>query len=126
MSRILLVGGNPASLSDFDWFLSRKDNITLSRAASEQEALAIIGRENVDTAVVDEKLADGAGLLFVRELMKVNPLINCALISSLSLADFHEATEGLGVFMQLPAKPGAEQAEKMLQLLESIEALMNF
>jgi len=126
MSRILLVGGNPASLSDFDWFLSRKDDITLSRAASGQEALAIIGRENVDTAVVDEKLADGDGLLFVRELMKVNPLINCALISSLSPADFHEATEGLGVFMQLPANPGAEQAEKMLQLIESIEALMKF
>ncbi|KJS02416.1 MAG: hypothetical protein VR65_05730 [Desulfobulbaceae bacterium BRH_c16a] len=113
-------------MSDFDWFLSRKDDITLSRAASGQEALAIIGRENVDTAVVDEKLADGDGLLFVRELMKVNPLINCALISSLSPADFHEATEGLGVFMQLPANPGAEQAEKMLQLIESIEALMKF
>lgn len=85
-----------------------------------------IGSEKVDTVIVDEQLADGDGISFVRQLTKVNPLINCALISSLSLADFHEATEGLGVFMHLPVDPGAEHAEKMVQLLESIETLMNY
>lgn len=126
MSLILLVGGNPASLTGFAGFLSSKAGITVSRAASGQEALAILGREKIYTVVVDEKLADGDGLPFVRQLLQVNPLVNCALVSSLSLADFHEATEGLGVFMQLPASPGAEHAEKMLELVESIEVLMSY
>ncbi|EKD38028.1 MAG: response regulator receiver protein [uncultured bacterium] len=126
MSRILLVGGNPASLTEFAGFLLRKNGIRVSRTSSGEEALAIIGSEKVDTVIVEEKLADGDGMSFVRQLTKVNPLINCALISPLSLADFHEATEGLGVFMHLPVDPGAEHAEKMLQLLESIETLMSY
>jgi hypothetical protein len=46
------------------------------------------------------------------------------MVSSLSPEDFHEATEGLGVFMQLPVDPGAEEAGKMMQLFESISALL--
>jgi DNA-binding NarL/FixJ family response regulator len=126
MARILLVGGNPASLTDFAGFLSTRHDITVLRTLSGREALAMVERYKVDTVVVDEKLTDGEGIAFVRTLMKASPLVNCALISSLSLAEFHEATEGLGVFMQLPASPGAEHAEKMLQLVESIEVLMSY
>jgi DNA-binding NarL/FixJ family response regulator len=126
MARILLVGGNPASLTDFAGVLSTRHDITVLRTLSGREALAMVERYKVDTVVVDEKLTDGEGIAFVRTLMKASPLVNCALISSLSLAEFHEATEGLGVFMQLPASPGAEHAEKMLQLVESIEVLMSY
>lgn len=125
MVRILLVGGNSSSLDEFAKFLSSKNSTSLSYTDSAQEALAIIDREKIDTVVVDEQLVTGNGLSFVRQLMKIDPLLNCALISSLSLADFHEATEGMGVFMQLPTNPGPPHAEKMLQLLESIEVLMN-
>ena len=46
------------------------------------------------------------------------------MVSTLPAEEFHEVTEGLGVFMQLPVNPGAEEAAKMMQLLESINVLM--
>jgi hypothetical protein len=46
------------------------------------------------------------------------------MISPLDPKEFHEVTEGLGVFMQLPVSPGAGEAAKMLQLLQSINALL--
>ena len=125
MPRILLVGENSDSLTDFAGFLSNKEGVKLSRTASGQEALEIINKSYVDTVIVDEHLADGDALPFIRKMTKLQPLVNCAMISPLSLAEFHEATEGLGVLMQLPVYPKAEHAEKMLQLLESISVLMS-
>ena len=124
MARILLVGDRPAALHEFASGLSNNGNL-VGWASSGQEALAIIGREPIDTVIVDEKTRDGDGLDFVRILMRMHPLINSAVISSLPMADFHEATEGLGVFMQLPVRPGVEHAEKLLQLLETVDVLMN-
>jgi hypothetical protein len=46
------------------------------------------------------------------------------MVSSLSPEDFHEMTEGLGIFMQLPVGPGAGEAVQLLRLLESIDALL--
>lgn len=124
MLRILLVGKNPETLADFADQLSRREGIAVSRAGSGKAVWDILGKTKVDVVVTDEKLADGDSLPFVKELTKRQPLINCAMVSSLSPEDFHEATEGLGVFMQLPVEPGAEEASKMMQLLESISALL--
>jgi DNA-binding NtrC family response regulator len=124
MLSILLVGKNPEALASLADQLSQREGITVSRASSVKDAWDILGKSKVDVVVTDEKLADGDSLPFVKDLTKRQPLINCAMVSSLSPEDFHEATEGLGVFMQLPVDPGAEEAVKMMQLLESINALL--
>ena len=124
MSRILIVGGDPTIMGDFVRALSQGKNNRVSWTYSGREALAIIDREKIETVVVDENLVNGDGIDLVGEMMKAYPMVNCAVISSLPMAEFHEATEGLGVFMQLPPQPGAEHAEKMLQLLETINVLM--
>lgn len=124
MLSILLVGKNPDGLSELSAALKKEEGIRLSRAASAQEAWGILGNCRVDVVVMDEQLADGEVLPFVKQLVKQQPLINCAMVSTLAAKDFHEATEGLGVFMQLPVYPGHAEAEKMLQLLQSIGALM--
>lgn len=124
MLNILLVGKDPGSLADFAAELSQREGIRVSRAASEKEAWELLGKYRINVVVTDEKIADGSALSFVNELTKQQPLINCAMVSTLLPKDFHEATEGLGVFMQLPVDPGAEEVAKMVQLLESIDALM--
>jgi DNA-binding NtrC family response regulator len=124
MLSILLVGKNPEALASLAGQLSQREGITVSRASSVKDAWDILGKSKVDVVVTDEKLADGDSLPFVKDLTKRQPLINCAMVSSLSPEDFHEATEGLGVFMQLPVDPGAEEAVKMMELLESISALL--
>ncbi len=58
------------------------------------------------------------GLKLAAKLLTVNPMINCTAVSSLSSAEFHEASEGLGLLSQLPANPGREQAEELLRLIK--------
>lgn len=125
MLNILLVGKDPVSLADFAAELSKKERIRVSRVTSAKEAWKLLGNYGIDVVVIDEKLADGSALSFVQELTRQQPLINCAMVSSLVPKDFHEATEGMGVLMQLPVGPGAKEAVEMVQLLESIDALMS-
>jgi DNA-binding NtrC family response regulator len=120
----LLVGKNPGSLAGFADELSRRKELKVSRVISSKDAWEILGKSRVDVVVTDQELADGAALPFVHELTRRYPLINCAMVSSISPKDFHELTEGLGIFMQLPVDPGVEEAAKMVQLLESIDALL--
>ncbi len=122
--RILIVATKPTDLADFTAFLLKSAGIEVYRSVSGEEALKVIGRETINTVVVGEMPADGAALSFVRQVTKLQPLINCAMVSSLAPEDFHEATEGLGIFMQLPVAAGAKEAELMLQMLETIEVLM--
>jgi hypothetical protein len=60
------------------------------------------------------------GLEFIEKVISRKPMVNCAAVTSLLPADFHEASEGLGILMQLPARPGPEQAEKLLSQLKTI------
>lgn len=124
MVNVLLVAKEPDTLVDFAAELSKRPEIMVSRAASGRQAWMLLKDCRVDVVVTEEELADGAALPFVRELIRQQPLINCAMVSSLVPDEFHEATEGLGIFMQLPVRPGAAEAVKMLQLLESINALI--
>ena len=125
MLSILLVGQSPDGFQAFDAALAKEEGVRVHRAASAKEAWGLLGNCRVDVVVMDEKLTDGDALPFVHQLVKQQPLINCAMVSSLAPKDFHEATEGLGVFMQLPVNPGAGEAEKMLQMLRTIGALMS-
>ena len=124
MLSILLAGKKPDGLADLSAALKKEEGIRVSKAVSGQEAWGILGNCPVDVVVIDEQLTDGEALPFIKELVKQQPLINCAMVSNLAAKDFHEETEGLGVFMQLPVHPGSEEAKKMLQLLQSIGALM--
>jgi DNA-binding NtrC family response regulator len=124
MLSILLVGKESASLAGLAEELTTNDKINVSQVASGREVMEVIENSKVDVVVTAEDLADGPALSFVQELIKKQPLINCAMVSALASENFHEATEGLGVFMQLPVHPAAEEAVKMVKLLESINSLM--
>jgi len=123
MLRLLLVSSNKESLSGLASALSKHNNIDLSWAASGHKALDMVSKRDVDLVVTDESLGDMTGLEFAGKLLMVNPVVNCASVSSLSSEDFHDASEGLGVLMQLPARPGEKQAEDLLQRLKQIKDL---
>ncbi len=78
----------------------------------------------VDLVIVDEQLDDISGIEFVEQFVKVNPLANTAIVGSLPEAEFHEATEGLGVLMQLPPRPQERDAENLLAILAKISGLL--
>ena len=60
------------------------------------------------------------GLECIRKIVRRNPMINSAAVSTLMPDNFHEASEGLGVLMQLPAKTGQTQAAELLEKLKHI------
>ncbi len=70
--------------------------------------------------VTDEQLSDMTGLAFVEKIVSTNPMINCAAVSRLPADAFHEASEGLGILMQLPPDPGSIHAKELLERLENI------
>jgi DNA-binding NtrC family response regulator len=117
--KILLVSQDKASMSAFKAGLE-ENKVQTAWAQSGGDALGKIAEEGFDLVVTDENLADMTGLEFIEKVISKKPMVNCAAVTSLLPPDFHEASEGLGILMQLPVRPGQEQAEKLLSQLKKI------
>ena len=123
MIKILLVTSEKESFSEFAGVLKQKDDVELFQAATGQEALEVLSESPVDLVIVNEKISDMTGIEFMKKLLMINPMINCAAVSSLAHEEFHEASEGLGVLMQLPVSPGEFVAEDLLKRLKHLKDL---
>lgn len=100
-----------------------KSNFTLLHTNSGQDAIEKIRSQKIDVAIVADSLSDMSGLDCVKLIVPANPFINCALESSLSSDDFHEVTEGYGLFMQFSMPPQATESASMLEKLTKIYQL---
>ncbi len=123
MLKLLLVSPDKDSLSGLASALVEHGAVDLSWAESGQSALTTASDTVIDLVVTDERLGDMTGLEFVGRLLSVNPMINCASVSSLSSENFHEASEGLGLMAQLPIHPDKEHTEELLQRLRYLKGL---
>lgn len=117
--KILLVSQDKASLSAFKAGLE-ENRVQTAWAESGSNALDKIAEKIFDLVVTDENLGDMTGLEFIGKVISKKPMVNCAAVTSLLPADFHEASEGLGILMPLPVRPGQEQAEQLLSHLKTI------
>ncbi len=122
--RVLLVTKDIGRFSALKGRLQQQQEILLASATNGDAGLTQLKNEKIDVVIVDEHLGDMSGIAFVNQLVKINPLANTAIVSTLSHEEFHEATEGLGVLMQLPAQPQEKDAEALLTILEKIGALL--
>jgi len=104
--------------------LQHRRDVEMVSAATGVDGFLLLKSRQIDLVIVDEQLGDIDGIAFVKQLVKINPLINTAIVSTLSAEDFHEATEGLGVLMQLPRKPREKDGEALLAILEKIGVLL--
>ena len=120
MISILLVSTENETLHGLASGLRQYRKVEIFRAASCQKAFDMISSKAFDLAVADENIAGVSGLEFAEKLVSVNPMINCAVVSSLSPKDFHEASEGLGVLMQLPVRPDEKQAQILIKRLKKV------
>lgn len=125
MTRILLVTGESGEFDIFKSGLPKEWDTSLGTVSSSEKALEIMKNKKVDVVVLGSKLDDATSLEFMKKMMKTYPLVNCAMVSSLSHDEFHEVTEGYGLFMQVEETPSAEEATRMVALLNSIYGLMN-
>jgi CheY-like chemotaxis protein len=122
LTRLLLVTPDQANFSELSAEIE-KQGASVSRAASGRQALEMLTETAFDLVLTDEALGDMPGLEFISRQVAVNPMTNCAAVSSLSPKAYHEASEGLGILMQLPPKPGAADGQRLMAHLNQILGL---
>jgi YesN/AraC family two-component response regulator len=123
MIRLLLLTPYRNALLELASSMEKYDDVELTWIDSGQKALDKLSETSVDLVLTDTDLGDMTGLEFVEKLVRLNPMINCAVLSSLPSDDFHEASEGLGIFAQLPLRPTKSDAEKLLNDLKKLKDL---
>lgn len=122
MNNALIVGPDKSRFSEFDAYL-RENGFETVQVSSGDVALIKVQENGFDLVITDENLDDITGLEFVKKLVSINPMINCAAVSSLSPEDYHENSEGLGLLMQLPVNPGKDDAAALVEHLKNIMGL---
>lgn len=120
MLKVLLVTPQADTLALFAAALSAEGDIVLDWAGSGAAALKRASKSPPDVMVIDNHLGDMPGLELIRRALTVNAMINSALISSLPPDDFHRQYEGLGILVQLPPDPGADQARDLVRRLREV------
>jgi CheY-like chemotaxis protein len=125
MMKLLLVTPDKETFCDFTPALTKNDDVDVSRAETGKEALEMLSKNPVDLVIVDDSVGDMTGIEFMKKLLSINPMINCAAVSPLPHDAFHEASEGLGVLAQLPVAPGKPDAENLLKRLKDLKILLN-
>ncbi|MFH2067357.1 MAG: response regulator [Pseudomonadota bacterium] len=120
MIRILIVSSENVFTDALTSILKKKKEVTLTRVESGNQGLSMVKDQNYHLVITDEILSDMTGLAFAGKMLSVNPMINCAAASSLSPDEFHEASEGLGILMALPLKPGENHVNRLMEHLQKI------
>jgi CheY-like chemotaxis protein len=104
--------------------LRREQDVQLIPVATGAAGLVQLKDKPLDLVIIDELLDDMSGIEFAKQLVRINPLANTAIVGSQTAEEFHEITEGLGVLMQLSPHPGEKDAEALLSVLARIHGLM--
>ena len=122
MLKILLVSSldNLIALADS---LMEEGSVNLLAVSTIKEAEVLLNGQAIDMALIDEEMTDGSGLSFVQQIARKHPFVNTGLVSSLDPKVFHDVTEGLGVFFQIPPQPKRETAAEILHTYRAIAAL---
>lgn len=119
MIQTLLVTTDPRVFAELAAGLTEKGT-GVAWADSCGAALTAIASNGYHLAVIDEQLDGTTGLACIKQMMAVNPMINCAVVSTLSAEAFHEASEGLGVLMPLAREPDKAATHALWTHLERI------
>jgi CheY-like chemotaxis protein len=122
LTQLLFVTPDRSNFTDLSSEIEKQGG-TIHWAASGDQALETIAEQAVDLVVTDERLGDMTGLELIGRLVAVNPMINSATVSSLSAKAYHEASEGLGILMQLPPSPNRADGERLMAHLNQILGL---
>ena len=111
MVTLLIVSNNRDFISAVSDFSEKTE---IYRANSGKEALFMIADKTINLVISDESLKDMSGLEFAEKLISINPMVHCAVVSSLSSKDYHKASEGFGLMTPLPVQPEKRHIEQLL------------
>jgi two-component SAPR family response regulator len=123
MLNILIATSNGDHFSEMVDGLEIATTCTVDWAGSVGELKEKASNTSVDILIIDEKVKEIAGIDIARQVVFINPMINIAIVSALAHNAFHEASEGLGVFAQLPPNPGKQDADKLFAAFQKVRVL---
>jgi DNA-binding response OmpR family regulator len=124
MLHILLITPRLQGLASFTQTLSSDPGARIGSVASGAEALDAVRNAPPHLVVIDSNLPDAEPIGLVQGIMRVNAMVNTAIVSPLSEEEFHEASEGLGILARLPLDPGRDDAEALLIKLRKVMGLI--
>lgn len=122
MTHIVVVSSARERLTAFTAALKAGADAPIQLAPTAEAALAAAKKSPPLLMVIDQSVNRPAFSL-VKEILAINALINTAVISAEPEADFHDTAEGLGILMQLPDPPGADDAAALWKRLIDIGAV---
>ena len=120
MLRILLASERLEMTHPFVRALSADTQVQLDRVASAGKTLEAVRVSAPHLALIDHELPDSEPLTLVSQILRINAVVNSAVLSPLSEEEFHEESEGLGVLARLPLEPEKEDAAKLLGRLRKV------
>ena len=119
MFHALFIGPDKTVFKELE-IVFRENKFNIEWSGSGENALEMISEDGFHIVITDENLSDMTGIQLIRKLIEINPMINCAAISSLPHDEYHELSEGLGLIMQLPTQPTQEDGQELFKRLNSI------
>jgi DNA-binding NarL/FixJ family response regulator len=124
MLRIVLATDRLEAMQAFVEALSSNPEVRLQHVTSGAEVLEAVRVSAPHLVIIDSGLTNNEPLELVKKLLMVNAMMNTAVVSSLSEAEFHEDSEGLGVLGRLPKEPGESDAADLLGKLRMVLGVM--
>ena len=120
MLRIVFATARPKALQAFTAALSSDSEALFKQVVSGAEALEAVRASAPHLVIIDADLPDTSPLDLVQKLLRVDAMVNTAVVSPLSDEEFHEASEGLGILGRLPNEPGDSDAADLLHKLRTV------
>ncbi|TVR00284.1 MAG: response regulator [Desulfovibrionales bacterium] len=94
------------------------ENVELLFTNNWSNGLAAVKAMPTGFLILDQGLPEGEPFELIRQLLSVNPAVNCIVVTDLDKESFHEAGEGLGIFAQLPVEPSFADGEDLARRIQ--------
>ena len=120
MLHIVLATTRPEVRHAFAAAQALDPEVHLQQVVSGADALEAARASAPHLVVIDSGLPDTESLGLVQKLLMVNAMVNTAVVSPLADAEFHEASEGLGILGRLPVDPGIKDIVDLLHQLRKV------
>jgi DNA-binding response OmpR family regulator len=115
---IYLASPRPEAWREFRDGLGQEPGTEVALAETGAEVLAMARTRTPALVIVDNQLPDFKPFGLVLEIIKVNAMVQTAVVSELSEEEFHEQSEGLGIMAHISPDLSAGEAGKLMDLLK--------
>ena len=117
---IYLASPRPEAWREFRDVLGQEPGTEVALAETGAEVLAMVKTRTPALVIVDNQLPDFKPFGLVMALLKINAMVQTAVVSDLPEEEFHEQSEGLGIMAHISPDLSAGEAGRLMGLLKGL------